>query len=70
MTRPPPAVVRSLVDALPDAHWELLPGASHCAHLEQAKRFLAFLEAFLAAHDRSPVATLDSPPTGASDDDE
>jgi proline-specific peptidase len=49
-----PAVVRPLVDALPDAHWELLPGASHCAHLEQPERFLALVEAFLAAHDRVP----------------
>lgn len=48
-----PAVVRPLVDALPDARWELLQGASHCAHLEQPERFLALVEAFLAAHDRA-----------------
>jgi L-proline amide hydrolase len=46
-----PAVVRPLVAALPDARWELLEGASHCAHLEQPERFLALVEAFLAAHD-------------------
>jgi len=48
------AVVRPLVDALPDARWELLLSASHCAHLEQPERFLALVEAFLAAHDRVP----------------
>jgi L-proline amide hydrolase len=46
-----PAVVRPLVDALPDARWELLQGTSHCTHLEQPERFLAVVEAFLATHD-------------------
>jgi L-proline amide hydrolase len=46
-----PAVVRPLVDALPDARWELFEGASHCVHLEQPERFLALAEDFLAAHD-------------------
>jgi L-proline amide hydrolase len=46
-----PAVVRPLVDALPDARWELIDGASHTPHLEQAERFLGLVERFLAAHD-------------------
>lgn len=46
-----PDVVRPLVDALPDARWELLPGASHTPHLEQPQRFLELVEAFLTAHD-------------------
>jgi L-proline amide hydrolase len=46
-----PEVVRPLVDALPDARWELLDGASHCTHLEQPERFLELVEAFLAEHD-------------------
>lgn len=46
-----PTVVRPLVEALPDARWELLEGVSHCAHLEQPERFLQLVEAFLAAHD-------------------
>jgi L-proline amide hydrolase len=46
-----PAVVRPLVDALPDARWELLEDASHCPHLEQPERFLELVEPFLASHD-------------------
>lgn len=46
-----PAVVRPLVEALPDARWELLEGASHCTHLEQPGRFLELVEAFLSRHD-------------------
>jgi L-proline amide hydrolase len=46
-----PTVVRPLVDALPDARWELIQGASHSTHLEQPERFLELVETFLAAHD-------------------
>ncbi len=46
-----PAVVRPLVDALPDARWELFEGASHCPHLEQPGRFLELVESFLSRHD-------------------
>jgi L-proline amide hydrolase len=46
-----PTVVRPLVDALPDARWELVEGASHSTHLEQPERFLALIETFLSAHD-------------------
>jgi L-proline amide hydrolase len=46
-----PAVVRPLVDALPDARWELIEGASHSTHLEQPEHFLELVEAFLSAHD-------------------
>ena len=48
-----PAVVRPLVDALPDARWELIEGASHSTHLEQPQHFLDLVEAFLSAHDAS-----------------
>lgn len=46
-----PAVVRPLVDALPDARWELIEGASHETHLEQPERFLELVDVFLSAHD-------------------
>jgi L-proline amide hydrolase len=46
-----PAVVRPLVDAIPNAHWELIEGASHSPHLEQPDRFLGLVESFLAAND-------------------
>jgi L-proline amide hydrolase len=46
-----PSVVRPLVDALPDARWELIEDASHSTHLEQPERFLKLVETFLAAHD-------------------
>jgi L-proline amide hydrolase len=46
-----PDVVRPLVEALPDSRWELLEGASHCAHLEQPELYLDLVEAFLSAHD-------------------
>jgi L-proline amide hydrolase len=46
-----PAVVRPLVDALPDARWELIEDASHSTHLEQPERFLELVETFLSAHD-------------------
>jgi L-proline amide hydrolase len=46
-----PAVVRPLVDALPNARWELFAGASHSTHLEQPERFLELVAAFLDAHD-------------------
>jgi L-proline amide hydrolase len=44
-------VVRPLVEALPDARWELFEGCSHTTHLEQPERFLALVESFLSAHD-------------------
>jgi L-proline amide hydrolase len=46
-----PSVVRPLVDALPDARWELFDGASHSTHLEQPERFLELVESFLASND-------------------
>jgi L-proline amide hydrolase len=46
-----PTVVRPLVDALPDARWELFEDASHSTHLEQPERFSRVLEKFLSAHD-------------------
>jgi L-proline amide hydrolase len=46
-----PSVVRPLVDALPDARWELIEGTSHSTHPEQPERFLELVEAFLSAHD-------------------
>jgi pimeloyl-ACP methyl ester carboxylesterase len=46
-----PAVVRPLVQALPDARWELIDDARHTPHLEQPERFLELIESFLAAHD-------------------
>jgi len=46
-----PAVVRPLVEALPDARWELIEGASHSTHLEAPERFLELVEEFLSAND-------------------
>jgi L-proline amide hydrolase len=46
-----PAVVRPLVEALPDARWELIEGASHSTHLEEPEYFLELVETFLSAHD-------------------
>jgi L-proline amide hydrolase len=46
-----PTVVQPLVEALPDARWELIEGASHSTHLEQPERFLELVETFLKAHD-------------------
>jgi L-proline amide hydrolase len=46
-----PAVVRPLVEALPDARWELIEDASHTPHLEQPERFFELVETFLAKHD-------------------
>jgi L-proline amide hydrolase len=46
-----PAVVRPLVDALTDARWELIEGASHSTHLEQPGRFLELVETFLSGCD-------------------
>ena len=46
-----PVVVRPLVDAIPNARWELVEGASHCTHLEQPEHFLELVETFLSAHD-------------------
>ena len=46
-----PNVVRPLVDAIPDARWELIEDASHSTHLEQPQRFLGAVATFLSAHD-------------------
>jgi L-proline amide hydrolase len=46
-----PAVVSPLVDALPDARWELIEEASHSTHLEQPERFRELVAAFLDSHD-------------------
>jgi L-proline amide hydrolase len=46
-----PDVVRPLVEAIPQARWELFEGASHTPHLEQSDRFLALVEEFLAANE-------------------
>ena len=47
-----PAVVGPLVDALPEARWELIEDASHSTHLEHPERFRGLVHAFLSAHDR------------------
>ena len=46
-----PAVVRPLVEALPNARWELIPDASHTPHLEKPEQFLHLVETFLSQHD-------------------
>ncbi len=46
-----PAVVRPLVNALPDAQWELIEDAGHSTHLEQPQRFHELVETFLRARD-------------------
>jgi L-proline amide hydrolase len=46
-----PAVVRPLVEAIPDVRWELIEGASHSTHLEEPERFLGLVAEFLADHD-------------------
>jgi L-proline amide hydrolase len=46
-----PEVVRPLVQAIPEARWELIEDASHTPHLEQPERFMELVEEFLAAHD-------------------
>jgi L-proline amide hydrolase len=46
-----PAVVRPLVDALPDARWELFEGASHSTHLEDPERFQRLVADFLSGND-------------------
>ncbi len=46
-----PAVVRPLVEALPDVRWELFEGTSHSTHLEQPEAFLELVESFLRQHD-------------------
>jgi L-proline amide hydrolase len=46
-----PKVVRPLVEAIPDARWELFEGTSHSTHLELPERFLELVESFLSAHD-------------------
>jgi L-proline amide hydrolase len=51
-----PAVIEPLVAAIPEARWELMDGASHCAHLEQPGRFLDLVEEFLNAHDEADRA--------------
>jgi L-proline amide hydrolase len=46
-----PAVVRPLVEALPDARWQSIEGVSHTPHLEQPEHYLELAETFLAARD-------------------
>ncbi len=46
-----PTVVRPLVDALPDARWELFEGASHSTHLEDPERFQGLVADFLSGND-------------------
>jgi L-proline amide hydrolase len=46
-----PNAVRPLVDAIPNARWELVEDASHSTHVEQPKRFLDLVETFVSAHD-------------------
>jgi L-proline amide hydrolase len=46
-----PNVVRPLVEALPEADWELIESASHFTHLEQPERVLELVEGFVARND-------------------
>jgi L-proline amide hydrolase len=46
-----PAVVQPVLEAIPDARWELFDGASHSTHLEEPERFLTTVAGFLAEHD-------------------
>ncbi|MDF3836189.1 3-oxoadipate enol-lactonase [Cupriavidus basilensis] len=43
----PPAMAREIAATIPGARLEILPQAAHLAHLEQAGRFHAALDAFL-----------------------
>ncbi|MFJ1259549.1 3-oxoadipate enol-lactonase [Cupriavidus sp. CuC1] len=43
----PPALAREIAAAIPGARLEILPHAAHLAHIEQADRFHAVLDAFL-----------------------
>jgi L-proline amide hydrolase len=46
-----PQVVGPLVEALPNAKWELFEHASHSTHLEQPEQFLGVVAAFLQDGD-------------------
>lgn len=45
----PPAMARAIAGAIPAARLEILPRAAHLAHIEQAERFHAVLDAFLGS---------------------
>ncbi len=46
-----PATVRPFVDAIADVRWEILEDSSHMPFYEEPERYLAVVEAFLAAYD-------------------
>ncbi|GAA0966495.1 proline iminopeptidase-family hydrolase [Frigoribacterium faeni] len=46
-----PATWLPFVESIADVRSHVLPGASHCAHLEQPEAFRAVVAAFLAEHD-------------------
>jgi L-proline amide hydrolase len=47
-----PAVMRTLAEGIADTQWYLLPGASHCGHLEAPHLFYPLVSDFLAGLDR------------------
>lgn len=47
-----PAVMRTLAEGIADTQWHLLPGASHCSHLEAPHLFYPLVSDFLARLDR------------------
>jgi len=48
----PPAAVRGIADAIPDARMEVIPGAGHSPYFEQPDAFNAHLAAFLGGAAR------------------
>lgn len=46
-----PLVAKNMVDALPDAEWELFAGARHMVFAEQTVKYQRLLCQWLAAHD-------------------
>jgi L-proline amide hydrolase len=50
------------VERIPDVREHVLPGASHCSHLEQPEAFRALIAGFLAEHDAvDPAVAVPSP---------
>ena len=48
-----PSVVQPFADAIPDVRWHIFEQSSHVPHIEERSAYMALVQEFLDAHDRS-----------------
>ena len=48
-----PSTVQPFADAIPDVRWHIFENSSHVPHIEERDAYMALVQEFIDAHDRS-----------------